>query len=90
MPSINVVTGAVSGTIGSNSDFEWHNPNTTGSCEVTDVGAWCTASSYSVPAATAPGAPGKSYASTLNVSGYFGFTCPCCNAPNARIHIGSK
>jgi hypothetical protein len=90
MPSVNVVTAVQSGTIGSSSSFEWHNPNTTGSCDVTNVGIWCTASSYSVPAATGPGAPGKTSASTLNVSGDFGFTSPCCDVPNARVHVGAR
>jgi len=90
MASINVVTGAVSGTIGSNSSFEWENPNTTGSCQVTDVGAWCSSSSYAVPAAASAGSPGKVSANTLNVSGNFSFSSPCCNDPNARVHVGAK
>jgi hypothetical protein len=90
MASINVVTGVLTGSIGSNSSFEWENPNTSGSCEVSDVGAWCTSSSYTVPAAASAGSPGKVSANTQNVSGNFSFTSPCCNAPNSRIHIGSK
>ncbi len=90
MASIDVTTGVQTGSIGSNSTFEWHNPSTGGSCQVTDVGAWCSSSSYTVPAAASAGSPGRVSANTQNVSGNFSFSSPCCNAPNARIHIGSK
>jgi len=91
MPSVNVVTAVQSGQIGSSSSFEWHNPNTTGgSCQVTNVGSWCTSDTYSVPQAASASSPGKAPATTLNVTGDFSFTCPCCNTPNARVHIGSR
>jgi hypothetical protein len=90
MPSVNVKTGLQSGKIGSSSPFDWENPSTTGSCQVTNVGAWCTAASYTVPQAPSATSPGKTSAYTLNVSGDFGFTSPCCDDPNSRIHIGSR
>jgi hypothetical protein len=92
MASINVVTGAVLGTIGSNAPFEWLNPNTTGgSCTVSNVGTWCTASSYSVPQAASASSPGKASATTLDVAGDFSFTSGCFgNYPVPRIHVGAR
>ena len=90
MGSVNVNNGSQNGTIASNSSFDWQNTSTTGSCEVTDVGGWCEKISYTVPAATGPGSPGTQSAKTLNVTGYFGFTCPCCDDPMPRIHVGSR
>jgi hypothetical protein len=90
MGSVTVNNGTQNGTIASNSSFDWENTSTTGSCEVTDVGDWCEQSSYTVPQAASATSPGKKSAITLNVTGDFGFTCPCCDDPMPRIHVGSR
>ncbi len=92
MATINCVTGAVVGTLRENSSFDWINPNTTGgSCLVSNVGTWCTASSYSVPQAASASSPGKISATTQSITGDFSFTCPCLNVPGQpKITIGSK
>jgi hypothetical protein len=90
MASITVQSGAVSGTIGGNATFEWLNTSTTGDCLVSNVGSWCTDSSYSVPKATAQGS-GRITATTLNVNGNFTYSSTCYNAPGMpSIHVGSK
>lgn len=90
MATINCQTAVVTGTLRENSNFDWVNP-TSGVCSVTNVGGWCTASSYSVPAA-ANGVDGKTQGKTLNVTGSdFSFSCPCLNIPGQpKINIGAK
>jgi len=92
MATINCVTAVVTGTITEGSSFDWINPNTSGgSCLVSNVGGWCTASSYSVPQASSPTSPGSLSATAKDVTGTFSFTCPCLNIPGQpRINIGSK
>jgi hypothetical protein len=92
MATINCVTGVVTGTLRENASFDWINPNTSGgNCLVSDVGGWCTASSYSVPQASSPTSPGSISATTKDLTGTFSFMCPCLNSPSTpRITIGSK
>jgi hypothetical protein len=92
MASINCVTGAVTGTLVENADFTWTNPNTSGSCLVSNVGGWCKQSSYTVPQATSATQPGSISAKTKDVTGSdFSFTCPCYNVPGQpKITIGAK
>lgn len=91
MASVTVQTGSVSGTINSNGTFDWENTSTTSTCLVSNVGGWCTNSSYSVPKAASPGSPGKISATTLNVSGNFSYSSTCYNAPGQPvIKVGSR
>jgi hypothetical protein len=90
MATVNCVTGEVTGTISQSSSFNWINPNTTTGCVVSNVGDWCTASSYSVPQAASASSPGSTPATTQAVTGSFSFTCPCYDGSGLpHINIGS-
>ncbi len=85
-PYINIQTAHVSGTISVGGSFYWYNSGA-GSCTVSNVSGWCTASSYG------PIAAGGSESATVNSAisaGSYSFTCPCCevNQPSIGIHGG--
>jgi hypothetical protein len=82
-PYVNIQTAAVSGTIDSGDPFSWYNP-TSGSCTVSNVSSWCTASSYGpIAAGQSASATAKSGLST----GTYNFTCPCCQSAQPSVHV---
>jgi hypothetical protein len=82
-PYINIQTAAVVGTIESGASFHWYNP-TSVSCTVSNVGSWCTQSSYG------PIPPGASLAATVKsgiTPGNYPFTCPCTQIGEPSVHV---
>jgi hypothetical protein len=85
-PYVNIQTGAVYGTITSGGTFSWYNP-TAANCTVSNVGSWCTESSYG------PIPPGASVFATVKpglVPGNYPFTCPCTQVGQPSIHISGR
>jgi hypothetical protein len=82
-PYVDLQSGETSGTISSGNPFSWYN-STAGSCTVSDVSDWCTASSYG------PISSGASASATVKsgiASGDYDFTCPCCQAGQPSVHV---
>ena len=71
-PYVNIQTGFTDGTINANGQFYWWNSGG-GNCTVSNVGSWCTQSTYG------PMAGGQSMQATVsNVStGSYSYSSPC-------------
>ena len=80
-PYIIIQTGEVKGTITEGLPFSWYNSASSGSCTITGVSNWCTLPNNVVNA-------GMSQAATaLEVTGDFGYTCPCVQAGPSPIIV---
>jgi plastocyanin len=84
-PYVNLQSGALVGSIESGDSFSWYNP-TNGSCNVTGVGSWCTASSYNSIAA---GASASATTLTGLTTGNYSFVCTCCQSAQPSVHVSA-
>ena len=81
-PYVNIQSGFTSGTIGASQQFSWYNSGS-GDCTVSNVGGWCTASSYG------PITGGQSASATVKtgiLTGNYNYTSPCCQV-NTPVHV---
>jgi hypothetical protein len=81
-PYVNIQSGFTSGTIAAGQPFSWYNSGA-GNCTVSNVGTWCTASSYG------PITGGQSMSATVKTgipTNNYNFTSPC-NQGNAVVHV---
>jgi hypothetical protein len=80
-PYINIQTGHTAGTIVVGSSFSWYNSGGI-SCTVTNVGAWCSDSSYG------PISAGASESATATTIGNFSYVSACLevNSPIIIVH----
>jgi hypothetical protein len=85
-PYIDLVTGTTHGTIDSGGSFSWYNSKAAGgsACSVSNVGTWCTASSYGPINAQAS----MSASVTSGIAtGSYSWVCPCCEVGSPRAPI---
>jgi len=80
-PYIDIPKGIVHGDIMEGESFSWYNSNTTGSCTVGGYSEWCSMPSNNI------GPDMSQEATALLVTGSFGYSSPCLNAPSPIIVV---
>jgi hypothetical protein len=80
-PYIDIVTGDTHGEIVEGEEFNWYNSQTTGSCTLSDYSSWCTMPNNVV------GPDSSQPATAKDVTGNFGYSCPCHTGPAPVIVV---
>lgn len=83
-PYINIQTAITMGTIVVGEGFSWYNSGSI-NCTVSNVGGWCTSSSYG-PIAGGQSAP-ATVSSSITPGSNYSYSSPCCEVGSPVVHV---